>query len=175
MNLHFPIAATAKNEHIPYTGNNGLYASMQFDEESKGKLLTIALKAGLTFDPEDVHVTVMYSESPSNESVSDVLENSTANTAECIVTGIDHWVGHNGKTYVILRLQSNELARMNAYLAKQGAVATFLPYTPHITLGKFEGPLPEETIELYKALNVQLAADAITLYARDFRVGDLSG
>ena len=175
MKIEFPLKAEASLRNIPLTMTNGLYASYQFDEDSIQSLAQLAVKAGYAFDPAKVHVTVMYSTKSPSESTRELIESDIGSEATAIITGIDHWVGHNGKTYVILRLQSQDLAALNAKLHRCGAEATILPYAPHITLHSQEDALSEDQLAKIAELNLELAPSSTVLKLINYKVGDLDG
>lgn len=175
MQISFPVKATAKNVHHAFTGNNGLYASFQFDKDSVEALALIATRLGLPFDPSDMHVTVMYSKQAPEYGALYLLESDLGAVGSAVITGIDHWVGHDERTYIVLRLQSEQLAQMNAKLVRCGAMPTFIPYVPHVTLGKQEGELSEELKARIAEVNKDLAGSGTTLKLIDYKFGDLDG
>lgn len=173
MDIRISFKAEAKLVHQELTGTNGLYSSMIPDEDSVSRILGICEELGLKPEVADLHVTVMYS-----KKAPDDLEAVTAVEAEsavAYVTGVTHWKGHNGATFIVLSLMSERLAELNAQLTATGAEPTFIPYAPHVTLHKQDEELDEDMLERINAFNRTLAAEFNKLTFVELKVGDLDG
>jgi len=168
-----PVSYIVKTTVTPmYTGSNGLYVKADLDIISPNTLEYVTDILGVELDREDLHVTVMYSEVPIDKSAT--YYGNKVLSATCIE--VTHWVGHNDKTYVVAKLQSEDLIAAHSYYRGLGAVPTFVPYQPHITLFKIE-ELPEDFEDKIKAANNWLADNPIHFdlslqWPEDLRDGD---
>lgn len=122
-----------------YSGDSGVYAAVELPEAFSEHIFELCDYLGLERPPvEELHCTVMYSPEET------LRHMPTLNKAiNALVSSVQHWVGHNGKTYVVADVQSMALIQLHSQFAKQGAKSTFAAYRPHITLGKIDEATPE--------------------------------
>lgn len=119
-----------------YTGERGAYAGVNLPEAFSARILELCDTLGLEHpEVDDLHCTVMYSREHTLNSLPVI--NSAINA---LVTSVQHWVGHNGKTYVVADIQSMALVQLHTKFSKLGARHSFSAYRPHITLGKIAEP-----------------------------------
>lgn len=166
--LSFKAEAANKLEMIPYTGNNGLYVSMVPRDDMLDDVMKLAEELGITPVREALHTTVIYSKKPAGElPIPDPERQVTA-----VITSVDSWVGHNNKTYIVLKLASEALLFMHGDYSRRGAEATFIPYAPHITLSDDVEVDAEMKVRMEK-LNKYLNYDPKLIYLTNERIGDL--
>lgn len=117
---------------LEFSGENGLYSAVTPDEASLDIIVDYAKKFGFDIDRSKVHCTVMYSKTlePSAGDISCDANKSYP----AIITGVQHWDGHDEQGYLSLALESDALDREHKRLRKLGCTPTFDEYKPHITL-----------------------------------------
>lgn len=167
------VEAAVKHEQAPYTGTNGVYGSLSLSDAYKQRVIDIAEELDITVDPEKLHTTIVYSKDgviPMDKLPTGYGETMMF-TAVCNEVG--HWVGHKGQTCVVLKMISPDIVRLNAGLQAAGAIHTFTPYAPHITLSDEHDPVDDEFQERIDALNKRLARDPLELTFDNYHVGDL--
>ena len=124
---------------MKYDGKAGLYVKAVFGHRSKHVLRKMAADLGLRPDPEELHVTIMYSDkhSPKVADVKYMLFKLPARltSAKAHVTKVEILRGHNGKHYVVLRLESVTLDALHKHFYEVGARHSYPNYNKHITLG----------------------------------------
>jgi len=170
MKIDLMMTAEAKNKlvTIPYTGTQGLYASVLPDAGATFHIMEIAKELGTDTLRDKLHVTVIYSK----KAIPDPFKEVVTNYYEGYITHVDSWVGHNGKTCVVLKLASMELIQQFAAFQKAGAEHTFIPYSPHFTLSSdFE--VDDALKEKMKVINARLAADPVRIKMIDLTISDL--
>lgn len=160
--------------HIPFSGKQGCYSAMVLDDGSKFRITELAKRLDVVIpNPNDLHCTIMYSKVAPVDCTASDLCTTSYKTAIC--TEIKHWTGHDGKTYIVAGLVSEELHHLHARFRKYGAAPTFSPYSPHITLTSFEGELTEGQLAVIAAVNHELAVDPVGIRLDNMFVGDLKG
>jgi 2'-5' RNA ligase len=155
-------------EVIPYSMKNGCYSAVTPDQPSKTKLINLARTLGFTkFDPEKLHVTLMYSESP--------ITNAKVASAEfpAICKEVSYWTGHDGKTYVVAKLSGDALFNEHERLKGLGAKHSFDEYSPHVTLDASEGELSDKLKTAIDEVNASLGRYPMNLMFADQFIGDL--
>lgn len=165
--------AAVKHDRAPYTGTNGVYASLKLSEAYRNKVISIAEELDISVDPEKLHTTVIYSKAgviPVDKLPTGYGENMMFGA---VCNEVSHWVGHKGQTCVVLKLISLDIVRLNAGLQSAGAIHTFTPYAPHITLSDEHDPIDDAFQARIDALNKKLAADPLELTFDHYHVGDL--
>lgn len=161
--------AANKLEMIPYTGKNGLYVSMVPRADLIEEIMKYAGELGIEPDPESLHTTVMYSKIPAGE----IPEPDPESQFTAVITSVDSWVGHNDKTYVVLKLTSEALTMLHGDYARRGAEPTFVPYAPHITLSD-DVEVTDDVKARMEKLNKFLNYSPKLIYLTNHRIGDLS-
>lgn len=172
MKIVIPLSATAavKIENVPYTGANGLYASL-IPQYAEG-IVEIAEELGIKhLDPNVIHTTVCYSKTP--VALADLPAIGTSDEFRALCNQVDHWVGHKGQTCIVLKLVSSDIVAANANLQRRGAVHTFTPYVPHITLTDESAPVDAAMQERIDTINKRLAHNPLWLTFDRYTVGDL--
>jgi hypothetical protein len=123
-----------------YTGTSGLYVGVPYKKSTNSiKSLQELFKYELPLesfqDLSELHCTVMYSKTaPSKESVIKLNKDYPVLFATPIYC--QYWEGHDKSGYLVLKLTSNYLQNRHKKYLDIGAVPTFSPYEPHITLAK---------------------------------------
>ena len=142
-----------------YTGNDGLYSAVVPTEKSATKILDLCDSLGLQVNPDDLHVTVMYSET----GTSDVpkIENVKFNAGGYEVK---HWTGHDNKTYVVLGLVSDDLHEEHQRLTQLGAKHSYDEYQPHCSLYCTEQSLSKKLLRGIESVNATLAGKPMNLF-----------
>lgn len=168
--ITIPMVATAavKFEMVPYTGTRGLYSSVI--PQNTDLIVALAEELGIKLDSNAVHITVCYSKEDAIP-----LENlppygsSTEFYAMC--NEVAHWKGHKGQTCIVLKLISPDIVKANAALQSVGAVHTFTPYSPHISLSD-EVPVDDAMQSKIDAINKRLASFPLHIVCDRYQVGD---
>lgn len=170
MLINLNMIAEAKNKlvTIPYTGTQGLYASVLPDAGAAFHIMEIAKELGTDTDRDKLHATVIYSK----KAIPDPFKEIVTNYYEGYITHVDSWVGHNGKTCVVLKIASMELIQQFAAFQKAGAEHTFIPYSPHFTLSS-DFDVTEEVKEKMQEINRKLASDPVRIKMIDLTISDL--
>jgi len=171
MEIVIPMQATAavKLEQAPYTGTKGLYASLL--PQYTDSIISLAEELGIKLDSNKVHVTVCYSKTAIHPETLPVASTSQVYRALC--NHVDHWKGHKGQTCIVMKLTSYDIVAANADLQGRGAVHTFTPYSPHITLTD-EGTVDAEMQERIDKINKRLAYAPMWLKFDRYHIGDLT-
>ena len=125
-------------EARPYTATNGLYANYQVSPSAYALLEELASMMGLELEVSKLHCTLMYSKSAVPLSEVPALMQYIEGRLEVKVLGLTTWKGHDDKDYIVLCLTDDHLHEVHEMIASRGAVPTFTPYRPHITLGTKE-------------------------------------
>lgn len=120
-------------EIAPYTGTAGLYSAVLPVNRSKEVLSRIADVAGVWYNPDEFHCTLIYSPTTPN-----TLPEPTQSTFTARMTGLA--VYGDEKKVLVVTLDSAELQKEHHRLLSHGAKHTFSPYSPHVTLG----PVPDD-------------------------------
>lgn len=160
---------------VPYTGTNGLYSAVDVVPEYVEAILKLADELELSPDEQALHTTVVYSKVSPTSPVEEVkaLEREFKDQQfVAVINAVESWVGHNGKTYIVLKLVSNAIVLMNARCQRFGAEHTFIPYSPHITLSD-EVPVDDAMKARIEFVNKRLARDPVTIQLKNLSVGDL--
>lgn len=170
--IHAPkYAAQAASEHrlLYYTGKQGLYSSVKLASDADADaVMEIAKQLGTLTKRENLHVTVCYSKTPAT----DALPEEPAQPIFGMCNEITHWIGHNDKPYIVMKLICPGLVVANSKLVNAGAVPTFIPYAPHISLSDDVQITPEVEARI-KQVNEQLARNPINFSFAGYHVGDL--
>lgn len=165
--------AANKLKHIPYTGTNGLYSAVVPTPGSIEAILKLADELELSPDEDALHATVIYSKKAPSDSVESVARIADSDyTYNGVINAVEHWVGHNGKTYIVLKLVCAGIVLANASLQRMGAEHTFVPFSPHITLSD-EVPVDDAMKARIDFVNKRLAFDPIEVKLINQIVGDL--
>ena len=138
-----PVRMLARLGQIPYLSTEnmapaaGFYACRFVDERSIAAVTYLALMCGITAKPkvdDPYHVTLAFSKTLPQQSV------LTVDTKSIDVKAVawDTWKGHNGKGYVVLRVEADALTERNAAMMKAGCTSNFPEYKPHITVATGE-------------------------------------
>lgn len=155
-----------------YTTQKGCYVGAYLPEIFTKKVIDLAEALGLpTPEPDDLHCTVIYSRETAIQ-FDRMPKLLTAINA--LVTSVQHWVGHNGKTYVVADVQSMALCQLHTKMHNAGARHSFAAYRPHITLGKLEGKPSEEFEKLVEEINWSLKQEPIHVAFVGCNVSDIN-
>lgn len=120
----------------PFTGTAGIYVSRELTPLSKAKI-TAFLRSqfpSLPIDDSDIeeqHCTVVYSKT-CVRSLDTALP--SASPAHSQVAGLEYWEGHDKDGYLVAKLIAPELVERHKFWLSEGAVHSFSPYEPHVTL-----------------------------------------
>lgn len=151
-----------------YTRAKGLYVGAYLSPNFAQPILALCDALGLERpDASDLHCTVMYSREVAPPRLPAVKQ-----AVNALVTSVQHWVGHNGQTYVVADVQSMAICQLHSRFARASARHSFPAYRPHITLGKIENP----TADFEKRvddLNWKLKVDPIHVAFMDIRARDV--
>lgn len=141
-----------------YTGERGLYVGAYLPENFAPQIHALCDALGLE-RPEnfDLHCTVIYSR---EQVVPRKRLPIIKQAVNALVTSVQHWVGHNGKTYVVADIQSMAMCQLHSKFSNAGAKHSFSAFRPHITLGKVE-TIPEGFNEKIEELNWKLKSDPL--------------
>lgn len=154
-----------------YTNTRGLYVGAYLPEIFSEAILNLCDTLGLERPSiDDIHCTVMYSREGRIQHDNMPIVRQAINA---LVTSIQHWVGHNGKTYVVADVQSMALFQLHAKLSIAGARHSFSAYRPHITLGKVEKP-SDDLEDRIEALNWSLKHKPIHVAFLGCRASDIN-
>ena len=154
-------------EVIPYSMENGCYSAVTPDKASRLKLLNLGEQLGFDINPDKLHITVIYSEKP----VSDPKVKSGKFAATCREVG--YWTGHDGKTYVVAKINSDELHAEHQRLRSLGAEHSFPDYSPHVTLDASEGELSKKLKKSIDEVNGIISRYPMELIFENQFIGDL--
>ena len=133
--------------------DNGFYACRFVADTEISRVFRLARLCGVEpVVPEDdaLHVTLAVSEKFPNGSVL----RADRGYVKVVAREWETWEGHNGKGYIVLRVESGELHRRNAQMKDAGCVSNFPDYQPHITIA--QGKML--TLDELKAANRELDA-----------------
>lgn len=161
--------AAVKNEIVPYTGTFGLFASMQI--QFPEPVIDIANELGIELDSNAIHTTVCYSKKDAVP-LDTLPAIPTSRVFPAVCNEVAHWIGHKGQTCVVLKLISHEIVQVNAELQRLGALHTFTPYAPHVTLSDDGPAITEAMQEKIDAINKRLAREPLFLTFDRYQVGD---
>lgn len=176
MHMKAPEVAEAANKliFVPYTGTNGLYSAVDVVPEFVEAILKLSDELELSPDEQALHTTVIYSKKAATaplEEVMDVVKVYKDNQFSALINAVESWTGHNGKTYIVLKLVSESIVSLNARCQQLGAEHTFIPYSPHITLSD-EVPVDDAMKARIEFVNKRLARNPVQIMLKNFSVGD---
>jgi hypothetical protein len=89
-----------------------------------------------------------------------------------LANAVEHWTGHNGKTYIVLKLVSEGIVSENSKFQRMGAKHTFVPFAPHITLSD-DTPITEYMQDVIERINRRFAYKPLELVFTGQIIGDL--
>jgi hypothetical protein len=120
----------------PFTGTAGIYVSRELTPLSKAKAVAFLRSQfpSVPINDEDIeeqHCTVVYSKTCVRNVDTDLI-NSASVTAQ--VTSLEWWEGHDKDGYLVAKLVAPELMERHKFWLSEGAVHSFSPYEPHVTL-----------------------------------------
>lgn len=156
---------------IPYTGNNGTYVSAVPDQDSKEKIVKVAAELGIVVDPKSLHVTIVYNKDQAKP-LSSLPSVDAKQRMFAVINKIDHWVGHNDKTYIVMKLNSPAAIILNADFNRAGVPHSYIPFEPHISLSD-DIAVDADMEDRIKMVNNFLAYDPITLYLIGINISDM--
>jgi hypothetical protein len=120
----------------PFTGTAGVYVSRELTPLSKAKI-TAFLRSqfpSLPIDDSDIeeqHCTVVYSKTCVRDLDTALPSAAPANIQ---VASLEYWEGHDKDGYLVAKLVAPELIERHKFWLSEGAVHSFSPYEPHVTL-----------------------------------------
>ena len=132
-----------------YTGKGGAYAKISPVTGSLVKVKTaLSQVKGVEFHCDelerDPHVTLVYSRTNPIKLQNVVGCNGLEVAAT--ISDIVHWDGHDGDGYIVLKLLSPALNKLNKIFIGAGAIHSFENYEAHMTLNAKAGKLTPELI-----------------------------
>lgn len=175
MQIKVALRAEAANKlnHIPYTGTNGLYSAVVPLPSYVDAIMKIADELELAPQEDALHATVIYSKKAPSDMADTVRRKADSNYEfSGVINAVEHWVGHNDKTYIVLKLVSPGIVLENAAFQRMGAEHTFVPFAPHITLSD-DVPVDDAMQARIDFINKRLAFDPVEIKLSGQIVGDL--
>lgn len=165
--------AANKLEYVPFTATNGLYSAVVPKPEYVEKIMRLAEELELSPEEDALHATVIYSKAtpPDKSNIEEFTVFDREHTA--IINAVDSWVGHNGKTYIVLKLVSESIVMENAKYQRMGAEHTFIPFAPHLTLSD-EVPVDAAMKARIAFVNKRLAFNPLEVVFTGQIAGDLT-
>lgn len=169
-NLHISLS---KPELVlnPYTGKSGVYSACFPDLEAGASIKSLCEQMGLKYYPDETHCTLMYSKEAALTEPSSSECDSTR-PFWCLVTHVEHWKGHDGKTYIVAGISSPAMILEHARLRRLGARHSFTPYKPHITLSSDVEVTPEVQAQIDKT-NSNLAEKPLMVILTGQKIVDV--
>lgn len=152
----------------PYTGVKGCYASLEPTSESKAKIVDLCKKLGIATDEDSLHLTLVYSK----EGVVPKELSASRKEFKALGSSLKQWVGHDKKFYTVLAITSMSVIKEHARLIKNGAIHSFVPYEPHITLSS-DSPETEDFKAIVKAVNLALEVEPIEITLDTWNVANI--
>lgn len=136
-----------------YDGTSGLYVCVTPTKRSADILVAIGEVLGMRVNPEELHVTLMYSRVPtssvSSRSWSDTM---TRVSFPALISGIELF-GENAD-HVVVTLDSHDMKQEHLVLTQMGATHSWDEFKPHCTLGKlsdgYDSSMVKKIIPLIK-------------------------
>ena len=134
-----PVAVLSKLGQTVYPSTSlmptdqGFYVCRFVAESYREKLRRLVLMCGIevALPPDNpFHVTVVAS--PKSFPTSEFSVDRQPLDVRAVA--FDSWEGHDGKGYVVLRVESARLSERNAQMIAAGCVSNFAEYNPHITI-----------------------------------------
>lgn len=165
--------STSKPELVlnEYTGTHGCYVCMIPIDSSKDTIIELCEKLGIATDKDKMHCTLMYSKDNA-PAPTDITELPSDSTIHCLAHNVRHWVGHDGKTYIVMSLAGSEILLEHARLLKCGAVHSFVPFEPHITLTS-DVKITEEVQAKIDEINKYLGRNPTTIVLGTEKISDI--
>lgn len=118
---------------------------------------------------ESPHITVCYSKEKVENPPKKFLISDRPQ-----VTHVEYWEGHDKLGYVVAKLESPTLTRINSKLvAAGGTAANFPDYSPHITIAKEVGECGLGLDRKLEAVNLHLAQNKYTFEIGSIQFQDL--
>lgn len=120
----------------PFTGTAGIYVARDLTSFSKAKI-TAFLRSQFPSlsisesDIEEQHCTVVYSKTCVRNPDTAL---PAASPARPKVSRLEFWEGHDKDGYLVAKLVDPKLIERHKFWLSEGAVHSFSPYEPHITL-----------------------------------------
>ena len=139
----------------PYTGTSGVYSAVVPDVSGLSQLEFLCKKLGVEFHPDETHCTVVYSKEAALTDPA-TAEPVAGKAFWYCLTHIEHWTGHDGKTYIVAGVGSPAVVMEHARLRRLGAKHSFTPFKAHITLSSDVEVTPEMQAKIDE-LNLELA------------------
>lgn len=132
MKISFPLISLS-TQIEGYTGTDGLYAWTQPVLNDVKRLIKYFEPLELTVETMlDIHCTIMYSKTaPKPDLLASVQKDFFAKVR---AKELCWWEGHDKAGYVVLKLYPKNLQPLHDKWKSCGAVPTYSPYEPHITL-----------------------------------------
>ena len=168
--ITFDLVASSGPELVlnEYTGANGIYVARIPDDASKYRIIRLCEELGVQTEHDKLHVTVMYSKIAPPVGT----EFGGGSTITALCNALEVFVGHNGKKYLIMKLVTDDLIREHARFLQAGAVHSFVPYSPHVTLVS-DVDVTADLESKIAVMNRQLALDPIYVVLINRSIADL--
>lgn len=109
---------------------NGIYSAVWPTPETNEYLIQMLNKAAIDTTELEIHVTIIYSHN--EKKIVEVPE--TKEFYSAVIDKFVTWVGHDGDTYLVMLLDSQEMKDANQEWAHLGYSGTFDNYNPHVTI-----------------------------------------
>ena len=114
-----------------FDGLTGTYVCMKPSSEGIDALHQNLKLDDLPNGPDkDLHLTIMYSKEHVAHTIPDLHDNEHV----ALATGIEHWSGHDGDGYLVLKMICNPAKQLHEGFKDVGCKHSFDDYTPHVTL-----------------------------------------
>ena len=174
MEIHIAVAANTQSMVVEdYTASTGLYVGAYVQDQFANEIILMAEDLQIPKEDreerEELHCTLMYSRDAAPKRLPAIK-----GTIQGMVTGIQHWVGHNGKIYVVADVCSMDLIEAHAALTRAGAKHSFSKYAPHITLGKLKEKADEDFEARVEEINLRLKANPIHMLFVGIKATDIN-
>lgn len=122
-----------------FSCKNGLYAAVEpvYGTRALTELVGStfdSLQDPYQLDLDDLHLTLMYSkQTPDAQRVKALISNPVHSVIG-IPLRFRYWDGHDKKGYIVLEMESPDLAARHEQYKEAGCEHSFDDYTPHVTI-----------------------------------------
>jgi len=125
---------------------HGTYAGLYLSAHSQQDIFKIIIGCGIPRSKElgDLHCTVLYSKAPYPDAL---WYEADLNLLDATPIGYEAWTGHDGKRYLVMRLESALLESMHEVFLAGGATHSFDEFKPHVTItNEWDDRMPVSSI-----------------------------
>jgi hypothetical protein len=132
-----------------FKGRKGTYVSVIPTGDSIAEIRKFLPNIPEASEPASFHATVIYSKSILTKDGQDALLKEVDTVFNATAVAVTTWVGHDDNSYVVLELESPELAELNKKLKTEyGLVTNFDDYRCHVTLAADLTPIPPKSVRI---------------------------